>query len=588
MDKSKEKIIKKYMDSLSKEKRKDLKNCFKNNKNIDFYYFLLKYSKYHPLDFFTFTKVYLFKETGYSKDGKFLLSLLNERIITTKWNHFLKIYIWYIFEWQTLFSDETKRLKENVSSWNNLQSFRDLFDNFICNWLLENFNLKTFSKKITCDNYYKDVFYNDVYIAYYHQESTQFPLFSRISFIYDLLWKDYIKELEKLKKFLLIFIWIIYYANKKNVFYIKLDELLTNYLPKTIVSKQDILDFLDFIWVDDYKKYVEKVKTKNYSDYFLWKTNYDFINIELEIHKTPFINISKEIWEYDFYIFDESFLLKKFYSKLWDFSYDKIGRKKMSFWDIIEIYLFTFVKSWLTYKDSKLNDSKYISKQWVKFKDWEIDLLIYNKETKNLIIFESKDYKILNENLFKVEDIENLCKKEVKRETNWKIKTEPWSIYKWINQLLKHSKRKKEDIAKAIWEDNIKDIKYLFLTHNNSIFRNEIMRYFIDKNKEFKWLDYQFMNLTEFEMLISLWCKNWLDFYNLIKEKSEKIENWDRFKVILESFWAYNENWDWFGTSNAKWINQNFSIFFDKVYQYNWDNIAPFVSYDFFKELFKH
>ena len=139
------------------------------------------------------------------------------------------------------------------------------------------------------------------------------------------------------------------------------------------------------------------------------------------------------------------------------------------------------------------------------------------------------------------------------------------------------TERDKHEIARKIDIEEINDVEYIFLIHHNTIFWNEIVRYFIDKNKYYEWLKYNFMILYEFEKLISLWCERWIDFFDLIKEKTEKFNKNTSYKIIVENFKSYSSKRD-FSSKFPKWLNQDFSSFFYKVYNYNSKKICPFVS----------
>ena len=111
-----------------------------------------------------------------------------------------------------------------------------------------------------------------------------------------------------------------------------------------------------------------------------------------------------------------------------------------------------------------MNKDKYIVLNSVKFKgkaEWDIDLLIYNKESKNLIIFEIKDKIDINEELYEVLDIEELTKQTIP----WRKEDKPWTIYKGIEQLINHSKRTNIGTKFSEWQVEIKNIQYVFLNH---------------------------------------------------------------------------------------------------------------------------
>lgn len=585
-------IYKKYFDTcISKDKNYIYKLFLNKSYSLDLFKYLILNSNLNSLDFLSFFKSQLLNENEYV-EGDFLSPLRDERLKTPSWSFFIKRYLWYILEWHILFSEwiQPSNVSKKFSN-KDINIFKSWLDNFLENWIYETIFWKDVylpSTQVKLNiSIVKDKFYNDIFISWYHQEATQYSLFTRILFIFNEL-EDCLSNIDTAKKYLMILVSIIYYANSRKVFIIDIDILINDFLPNTIISKWDILDFFGYIWMSSYSEYLNNIRDKWVKHYFPETKSYNFINIELEIHKTPFIDISNQVWKEWLYIFDETYLLRKFYTKLEDFTATvviKKNPKKLSFWDLVEIYIDRFTTEWLKFV---WNSEKYKIMQWVEFKkpDGEIDLMIYNNETKNLLIFEAKDYIALNENLFRSWDVENLTK-ITKRFTNWKYKDVPWEIYYGINQLFKHNKRDKSKIAWKLWVDSINEIKYIFLNHHNSMFWNEIVRHFIDKNKEFKWLDYQFMNLYEFEKLISLWCKNWIDFFDLMNEKSIPIKNNEWYKSILERFQACNK-WREFSTENICWLNQDLDIFLWMKYWYWWEELAPFINNEIFSDFFKN
>lgn len=578
-------IYKKYFDTcISKDKNYIYKLFLNKSYSLDLFKYLILNSNLNSLDFLSFFKSQLLNENEYV-EGDFLSPLRDERLKTPSWSFFIKRYLWYILEWHILFSEwiQSNKLLKKVTN-EQSEILKNWLENFLERWIYDTIFWKEVfipSNVIELNSsIFKDKFYNDIYVSWYHQETTQYSLITRIIFIFNKL-EDKLINTDIAKKYLMIMVSIIYYTNSKKVFFIDIDILINDFLPKTIITKSDILEFFDYIWQANYSDYLSSIRDKWVKYYFPNEKSYNFINIELEIHKHPFIDISEQFWKKWIYIFDETYLLRKFYDKL-----DKFVDWKtiMSFWDLMEVYIDRYTYEWLNFK--WLTD-KYIIKQWIDFRgpDWEIDLIIYNKETKNLLIFEAKDNIILNENLFKSGNISNLTK-ITERFTNWKFQKAPWEIYHWVNQLFKHSKRDKKQISSKLWY-SINNIKYIFLNHHNTMFWNEIVRYFIDYNKEFKWLDYQFMNLYEFEKIISFWCKKWIDFYDLISEKSIPIKNNEWYKSILERFQSFNSS-EKFCTSNVCWINQDFDVFLFKKYWYLWEELVPFINNEIFSDFFKN
>ncbi len=575
------KRLKICLNFLNKKNKKYLKKLIKIKKynNYLFEYFS-KYLELHPLDFNILSYNYLFKKDLDFKNN-WLISLTQEELITNKWFIFKKRYFWYTFEWFIVFSSLESKIKKDFKNL-NINSWNDRFSFYYDKWIMENLLINDFPnlKKILTNTFLKEEFYNKIYIAWYHQEQTQLPLINRLLYFIIIFWKSYYKNSKKIKKFLLILIWIMFKANNfsksKNLFNI---NNVLEWLVEFKIKKKEVLEFLNFIWLEKYDNYVNKVKN-NWLKYYFPKENiFNFINIELEIHKTPFIDIGKYTKWY--YLFDETYLLRKFYTNTQKYIYDKDNKVK-KFWDLIEKYIKDFINKWLKYEKSKL-DNIYKIWQWIKFwkawKKWEIDLFIFNKKTKNLIIFEAKDRKRLNIDLFRVDLISDLTSIK-NRISNWKMrKNVKWDIYEWIEQLYKHSKKNKKEISKVLWINKINNIEYIFLTHHNTMFWNEIMRYFIDKNKEFEWLNYNFMNLFEFEKLISLWCKKGIDFFELIKWKTEKFNKIKSYNILLERFRSYeNINRKLIKISNPKQLNQDFNIYFDKIYWYNSTDISPFIN----------
>jgi len=545
--------------------------------------FLIHYSKLHPLDLFHFTQEYIFDKPELSSP---ILSLTQERIQTKKnGDIFFKRYTWYLFEWHTFISDETN-IKPPWETWIAIDSFQSHISTWLGSLydsLYSDISMPKSAEEIERHKKTKDDFYNNVFIAMYHQETTHEPIFLRMVSIFNIL-RDNFKDKELLERYMIILFSLTNYSYYKWKYIFNLDKFLNEGLKETSITKNNIIEFLNYIGVTTYSEYVGKVKHRTIDTYFPKKKVYNVVNIPLEIHETPFIDISDEIHKDGYYFFDETFLLKKFYTTLGNFAIDDTWQD-WDFWHIMEKYICEYSKRWLADDSSKLSSENYVVEYWVEFggnSPWEIDLFIYNKETKNLIIFESKDHLQLNEQLFSVWEVANLTKKMI----HWR-KT-PWNIYKWISQLLKHSLRNKETIWSKILDGvEINNIEYVFLNHHNSMLWNEVMRYFLQDNSEFEDLKFHFMSLNEFERLISIWCQEGKDFFDIINEKSENFDSNKSYRIILERFKAFSSQSEDYSTEYIDTINQDFTTFFYTNY---WDvalDSHPFAKSSFLSYIFK-
>lgn len=575
-----------YIKALLKQDRIYLLSLlwWKSYNHFIFDYFV-HYSHSHPLDFYTYVQKYILLKEKLSSS---LFSIVWERVKTSSNKSILfKRYLWYIFEWHIFFSTNLTKIQVSKSKWVPVDEFKENFESLLNIGLYDNIfwkdiYLPSTSSEIENNVWVRDNFYNHLYSSLYHQETTHEPLFMRIVSIFSILSTNF-KDVDILKKYIMILFALIHYTHTTDSkYFFNIDEFLSIWLKNTSINKSEVLVFLEFIGIDTYENYIKRVKNRVLRDYFPKKQSYNFINMELEIHKTPFIDISTSLRKDWFYFFDETYLLKTLYTKLWEFSIDD-SWKDWDFWHLIEKYMYTFIEKWLWHKNSKLVTNDYIIKYWVEFSwanQWEIDLIIYNKTSKNAVIFESKDHLQLNEKLFSVWIVENLTKKEI----HWR--KWPWNIYKWIEQLYKHSKRNKIDIAAKLWVDEVRDIEYVFLNHHNTMLWNEIIRYFLSKRDEFLAFRYHFMSLHEFEMLIWIGCQTWVDFYDLILEKSNKFDEKKSYRIILERFKAFTENSDSIETEYEDTLNQDFKMFYHKKYDYYIANNYPFASTSFLSSLF--
>lgn len=545
--------------------------------------FFIHYSNIHPLDLLTIIKKYIIADTKEEVENP-LSYIINERVKIKNYNYvLLKRYFWYILEWQTFFSARNTKVQKWLMKINTEDFFSD-FIGFLDKSIYWNifWNGEYFPKSkqdIETNIKTLDKFYNNLYISWYHQETINEVLLFRIRYIIVALSKN-ITNIEEIRKDFLILIAFTLYVKRDFVF--KLDNLsLDSFFQDTTISKENIIEFINKMGVISYENYKKDVKNKTIDYYFPKNNPSNFINIQLEVHKNPFIDIWKHIkW---FYFYDESFLLRKFYKNISNFCNDD-SWNKWSFGQFIEKYIYTYINSWLLYKDNKLNKDNYTIDYWKKLWkakwDWEIDLFIYNEITKNLIIFEAKDHVQLNEDLFTVWIVENLTKEKI----DWR--KDPWNIYKWISQLFKHSKIDKNILAEKIWVDEINNIEYVFLNHHNIMFWNEIMKHFLTKNSDFKDFKYHFINLDEFEKIVSVCCRTWKDFYEILMEKSVVTEK--SYRLILERFKSYTDSGDEFKSESPNSINQDFSVFLNQNYRELTLNTHPFVDSSVFNDFFKN
>ena len=586
---SSNKNIKSYFLNILKEDRKRVKKHFNSiyyNKRI--LNFFVKNKKYHPISFFILLNKCLIQKR--IKNTDLFLSEVTNDTLSINWNFLLKRDKSLIFEWfsyfQSLQINKNLIPRYNFSEMEIKQMKSDLL------FYLPNFyeNIKIDTTEIN-DDLYKTIFQ-----AAIRFETIQRHLIYRIWFIIDLL-KDKIKDVETLKKFYIILCWILYQKEFDSDCLLDKNKLLISLINFPMISNEDIIIFFQIIWEIKYENFRKKINWNWLDFYFpkdLKELKYNkFVNNIIQIHETPFLQIESEN---NNYIYDDSLLIKNFFSKFLEkfLIRDEKDTSNKNRFLIIEEYTKSFVENWLSYtEESKLNKDKYIVLNSVKFKgkaEWDIDLLIYNKESKNLIIFEIKDKIDINEELYEVLDIEELTKQTIP----WRKEDKPWTIYKGIEQLINHSKRTNIGTKFSEWQVEIKNIQYVFLNHYNSFMWNEIIRKYTDKNQ----IDinlildkYHFMSLYEFELFISIANRRGLDFYELLLEKSEYIPDNERICVIQEYTKPYDDiNKKSQIHSNPKWINYGFEEFFSKSYNYKWYEwcvLAPFVKWIDFTSLFK-
>jgi len=587
---SSNKNIKSYLKEIDSIIWKNIKNHFNHwNYNKRILNFFVKNKNYHPLSFLLLLNK-VFRTKFIKGTNEFLAEVTNEELFLD--NIFLSkrdkslLFEWFCF-FHSFLKNRDLEIRTNFKESEEKKFKADI--KLFLKSLYENININAIDKN---DELYKTIFQTAIRF-----ESMQRPLLYRLYFILD-LFKDKLQNYDLFLKFYIILCWILYQKEYETdcVFNIeKLEKSISNFW----ISHNEINSFLEKMWINEFDNYLNSIQSNSIEFYFPIKDKeykYNkFINNIWQIHKTPFL--SEPINKNNLY-YDDSILIKKFYSMFSEHFLirDEKNKSNKDRLIIIEDYTKKFIEEWFLYsKESKLDKNKYLilNGEQLKFK-WkkpgDIDLLIYNKDTKNVILFEIKDKIDINEELYEVLDIEELTRKEI----IWRNENKPWTIYKGIEQLINHVDR---DISSKFPNDlknvKINEIQYVFLNHYNSFFWNEIIRTFVDKNQEN--IDsiknkYHFMSLYEFELLISLWNRKWIDFFELLCEKSIIISPEERYSIIPKFTRIFDDFHENNIKSNPKGIHYWFQEFFREIHsyqQYEWTLVAPFVNAIDFTNLLK-
>jgi len=399
----------------------------------------------------------------FSMRDKIYFNLLHEYMFTSNSFYRNDLESWEYFKNKEIFGILKKDIKNN---------FNDFWINYKYLSLLHILNYKndTFS-----ENHYK----NNI---------------SRIKFIWEKLskYKNHYNEI----------------LNLYDDFFDFSSYLLLTQLPHTyrynINDKENYQKIIDFLWYYDLNDYIKEVKN-NWQKYYL-SNNLLELNKILLIDSKPIIkHIYPEFPNTLHYTINYRFISNIFFYKI----REKIWKEK--FWNYIENYFSEYFKYQLEEKSSKEFKNKYKFWNSVEYirNYGEIDFYIYNKETKNLILFEVKFKDELNEKIYYKKDI-------IKLTSEW------WEIYKWIHQLYKHKEKLKLINEKLnLWWIN--SVKYSFINFNKSAMWNMIMRDFLElwSEKYFFWdFNYTFMSLEEFELFVSICCTDNIDFYDLLEQKT--------------------------------------------------------------------
>ncbi len=216
-------------------------------------------------------------------------------------------------------------------------------------------------------------------------------------------------------------------------------------------------------------------------------------------------------------------LPRGFISYIWRRIRDDLTPGK--FWRLIESYAYEYLNKWII--NGKLDKSIYLVKNWLPLRSskknlGDVDLLIYNKKSGSLVVFEFKYVNVLISFKKKIKD----------------LISKDWKLKKAISQI----KKIHENVDIIEKKLNIKidrnKIHYVIVNFGRSRWWNSIIRDFVEFSRMdiniFDDFIYIFMNMHEFEDFVYIAAKMWLDFFDILDWKS-KASIWPPFFKFLFS-----------------------------------------------------
>lgn len=460
---------KKDIKKLSKRERKEIINVTKKY-NKKFFYSLWKWiGIMSSLEFILLvTRV---TENNYHR---------NDTKIRFKNKIFIIDHLHHLIEYFIYFENKFKIKKKNSSRENKEKIFLELYDHLL-NQLV-----------ISVDKWVEESL-KSLYLGYHRQ-----TLYNQNNYSERILY--FLENIDSQKQ-----------SRLRVIAEISFNLLAKNkYITDLTLAEIQVIEEVFNEKIITFSEYYKKV-TEQKVDYYFPKVK--------KFYNSLFINIPT-LFESSFpiiYLEENKYLITQFYyDRLYNyflnlFIWENNKKWKYSKWNFLEDYSLQLLEQSVS---DRWEMNNYIVQKNTRYLDREIDILIYNKNTKWLLLFECKNQWEILEKLYKVKDIEDLfCTSGNKNSSR--------PIYKGINQLITHSKN--------FW--NIKDLRwqtidtvvYIFLVP----FWTSIFRYFINKNiPEAIDLNYHFMSLDEFQDLIKIGK----DYQEIIREK-ENIESLDLEKI---------------------------------------------------------
>lgn len=496
---------------------------------------------HHPLDLMT----YIAKFSSTTSNEEILIKAFQPYIIleiNKRKIRIPKVELNYLFHWIIrLWWPVTFRSKHLKNyQWKKLVLDLEKFFNglsqtlLIQSWLIDElkYALDTKSRSHISEALSK------FYLASYHQFESSIHNHNRLNYIVSKeVWEQIFSDWSEMEKMFYIYsIVIIGVIRFWWWLIININEIveLCNKDLKISITEADIMKFIEFYWFSSYSSFESEIFKLPLSDFFPKWISYNVCNLPIEINKF-IIDISKNIGREDgYFIINVTRSITELLNRIISTSL-KTWLDKSKFY---ELYCNILMKWWWKSKDSQLDISDYIFwsswpifiDKWVEFGD--IDFYIYSKTDWTLLIFEIKDKDRLWQGIYKVDTLVNLTSRA--NEIPGRQAGRDWDVYKWVSQLDKFYRLDKEILAKKLKIGLIKDVGYIFLNTSDTFCWNSIMKPMLEWKFDIPSDKYNFMSLEEFEVILSVCFKEWVDFFKLINSKNiKKTSDYTFLDIVL-------------------------------------------------------